>query len=664
MKLEQVLALQSRPARAAVGLAAALCCTLAGTAWAQPQPPRDNGVESQQQGAPVDPPGRVGRLADVTGQAWLFSPDTGEWVAATRNQPLTSGDRLATDPGARAEVRIGSTTLRLDANSELEVLRLDDDRVALRLHEGSLFARLRNREAANEFEIETGEGHFRVQRTGRYRFDRADDASHLTVYSGQARYDGQGSALTVYAGQRGEFWIDRGNAAQYSITEPSRDDFATWNGERDRADDRTVASRYVSPEMTGIEDLDRYGRWEESSDYGPLWIPRSVATGWAPYSSGHWAWVRPWGWTWVDDAPWGFAPFHYGRWVWLRNTWCWAPGTFVARPVYAPALVAWVGGPRLNLSVSIGGGGPAVGWFPLAPREVYVPSYRVSPGYTRNVNIGHAPAISSVTTYLGNTQTPVQEPDYRNRKFPHAITVVPSSVITNRQPVGVVAAQTRDLPGLRDFAYQPGRNIVSVTVPAGIEAPAPRAVDTRPALPPGRTERPWDRERDGWRPRPEPRVVAQPPAIVSVTPNPGLAAPPPQQRPAVMQPPAAAPQPVQAPRPAPPAAPAQPPRRDGPSVVQPRPETAPQPQAPQPAQPRWISPRVIGAPLPQAAPPRATPPAVEPPRVVPAPAPALRPVPPAAATPDPRQPAAQPESEQDLRKRRHREPSRGEGQAN
>jgi hypothetical protein len=25
--------------------------------------------------------------------------------------------------------------------------------------------------------------------------------------------------------------------------------------------------------------------------------------------------MSPWGWTWVDNAPWGFAPFHYGRWV-------------------------------------------------------------------------------------------------------------------------------------------------------------------------------------------------------------------------------------------------------------------------------------------------------------------------------------------------------------
>ena len=36
----------------------------------------------------------------------------------------------------------------------------------------------------------------------------------------------------------------------------------------------------------------------------------------------------------------------------------------VARPVYAPALVAWVGGPHLSVNVSFGGGG-GVAWFPL-----------------------------------------------------------------------------------------------------------------------------------------------------------------------------------------------------------------------------------------------------------------------------------------------------------
>ena len=398
----------------------------------------------------IDPPARVGRLSDITGKVWMFSPGSGEWVAAVRNQPLTSGDRLSTDAAARAEVHIGSTTVRLDSGSELEVLQLDDNRMALQLHSGSTSVRLRQRDSAAQFELRTAEGRFRVQRTGRYRFDRQDETSQVTVWSGQAYFEGPGSALTVVSGQRAEFWLDNRNAAQYSLTEPVRDAFAAYNNDRDQRDDRSASARYVSPEMTGIEDLDRNGRWEQNSDYGPLWIPRVVAPGWAPYAAGHWAFVRPWGWTWIDDAPWGFAPFHYGRWVFLRDTWCWAPGTFVARPVYAPALVAWVGGPRVSVGISVGGNfGGSVGWFPLAPREVYVPSYRVSPRYVEQVNITHVTNITNITTIINNPQAAVRDMDFANRKFHHAVTTVPEAVMTGRGNVAPAAAQWR--------AANPGR---------------------------------------------------------------------------------------------------------------------------------------------------------------------------------------------------------------
>lgn len=510
-----------------------------------------------------DPPGRVGRLADVIGQVWLFTPDSGEWVNATRNRPLTAGDRLSTDAGARAEVRIGSTTLRLDSGSELEVLRLDDERIALQLHDGSLAARLRSREAAAEFDLTTAEGRFTVQRAGRYRFDRLDATAHLTVYNGQALYEGPRSALTVNSGQRAEFWIDASNAAQYSITEPQRDAFAAWIGERDRSDDRSVSTRYVSPEMTGVEELDRHGRWEQSPEYGPLWIPRQVAPGWAPYSSGHWAWVSPWGWSWVDDSAWGFAPFHYGRWVWHRSVWSWAPGTYVARPVYAPALVAWVGGPQLSVSVNIGGGfsGPAVGWFPLGPREVYVPSYRVSPRYVREVNVTHVTNITNVIN------APVGQRDFSNRKFPHAVTVVPSSVMTGRQAVGPASAQLRDAAGVRELVREPGRHGAMLEAPVAAPVAVVRGDDARQRPPPGAGSRPGQRGGDYDRVRAQAERAAAaaaentaPTAVAPAPPAPAPAGPGPV-RGAGRSAPVTAPV---APVPAPVAAPAQPTRRAAP----------------------------------------------------------------------------------------------------
>ena len=200
--------------------------------------------------------------------------------------------------------------------------------------------------------------------------------------------------------------------------------------------------------MTGAEDLDRYGQWQQTPEYGALWVPRSVAADWAPYTTGHWAWVRPWGWTWVDDAPWGFAPFHYGRWVYHRNVWCWAPGTYVARPVYAPALVAWVGGPRGGVSISVGAGAP-VGWFPLAPREVYVPAYRASPRYVQQVNVTHVTNVTNITTIVNNRNGEADRRDFANRKYAHAVTFVPADVMTRREPVGPAAARYRNDPQVR-----------------------------------------------------------------------------------------------------------------------------------------------------------------------------------------------------------------------
>ncbi|MFT3665886.1 DUF6600 domain-containing protein [Piscinibacter sp.] len=498
-----------------LAVAAALPALQACTAVAAPVP-------AQRSDETVDPPGRVARLSVVQGSVWLYHPEDGEWSAAERNRPLTSGDRLATDGGARSELRVGSSVLRLDGATEIEVLRLDDDHLALRLHDGSLAVRIRGDDQAAGFELHTDEGRFTVRRAGRYRFDRDAASSFATVLAGQAYYETRNNALTINAGQRAEFWMDRAGAPQYSPIEPQRDAFAAWVDEGDRADDRSASNRYVSPEMTGAEDLDRYGYWQDNPEYGALWVPRGVAPGWAPYTTGRWAWVAPWGWTWVDDAPWGFAPFHYGRWVYVGANWCWAPGSYVRRPVYAPAMVAWIGGPRVSASLTLGGG-PAVGWVPLAPREVYVPSYRVSPGYVRNVNVTHVTNITNITTIVNNPQQAVEGRDFRNRKFPHAVTVVPASTLSAHQPVAPVARQWRDAPAVREIATQPPRGAMVAAPPVAAPAPVARRPDVPVARPPLRSA-PSLRERveqQGGFQRDRPDVVrsAPPPAQPPVQPR-------------------------------------------------------------------------------------------------------------------------------------------------
>ena len=474
-----------------------------------------------------DPPSRVARLSDVNGQVWIYSDETNEWITVGRNRPLTTGDRIATDNGGRAEITLGSTTLRLDAGTEIEVALLDDSRYAVRLVNGSVVARLRNPQSLAEFEIDTEEGRFRVQTVGRYRFDRLDQASDLTVYNGQAAYEAKNTALPVYTGQHAQFWIDTAGVPQYAMVASARDPFSAWNNERDRGEDRVAVNRFVSPEMTGAEDLGRYGQWQQTPDYGPIWVPTSVPVDWAPYSAGHWAWVRPWGWTWVDDAPWGFAPFHYGRWVYLRSAWCWAPGTYVARPVYAPALVAWIGGPRVGLSLSIGGGGPPVGWFPLAPREVYVPSYSASTRYVREVNITHVTNITNITTIVNNRNGEADRRDFANRGLPHAVTFVPSEVITRRQPVGPAAARLRDDPQMRALVAEakPAPALTAPPVATPVEAPRP-AAGSQPSRPPFEGRGPGSLAGRAEGARPGERPVAPPAVVGPVTSPAPVGAPP------------------------------------------------------------------------------------------------------------------------------------------
>ena len=132
-------------------------------------------------------PGRVGRLAEVSGPVWWFDLEQGQWAEAQRNRPLTAGDRVSTGRDARAELRIGSTTVKLAEGTELELLRLDDERVRIQLHRGSIALRLRSREVALETAFGTDEAWLQPQRGGLYRLDREDDTTFANAWRGEMR---------------------------------------------------------------------------------------------------------------------------------------------------------------------------------------------------------------------------------------------------------------------------------------------------------------------------------------------------------------------------------------------------------------------------------------------------------------------------------------------
>jgi hypothetical protein len=332
-----------------------------------------------------DPPAVVGRVSWLAGSVTLQS-QAGARDAAQLNLPVTSGELLATDGSGRAEVWAGPSALRLDVASTLRVVALDDAQRQVALDAGTLALRVDDDGDARHSAIDTPVGRFAPQQSGAWRIDVLRDGSvDASAMRGGLRFDGGGTTVTVLGGQRVHL-TPAGASVTVAFDAASHDDFAAFVDARDRAYDGVQSVHHVSAQMTGVESLDHSGRWESSPEWGWVWLP-AVANDWAPYRFGHWAWMDPWGWTWVDDAAWGFAPFHYGRWALWGERWAWVPGEYVARPVYAPALVGWVGGAAPPVGVAVGAN---IGWFPLAPHEAYVPRYTVSGTYLRSVNGPHA----------------------------------------------------------------------------------------------------------------------------------------------------------------------------------------------------------------------------------------------------------------------------------
>src|SRR5882724_1325968 len=404
---------------------------------AQDQDQNQDQVQGQQQDQPEDqdPPSVVARMNYTQGSVSFQPGGEGDWLTAVPNRPLTSGDNLWTDQNSRAELHIGSTAVRLSDQTSITLLDLDDRTTQLRLSEGSIIVRLRHLDDGDLVEIDTPNLAFDLQRTGDYRID-VDSAGNVTnvgVWSGRGEVTGGGYSYTVVAGQSARF--SGTDQLNYDIAQmPRSDDFDNWAFQRDHREDGAESANYVSPEMTGYEDLDDYGRWQYVGGYGTVWVPSGVASDWAPYRNGHWAYVDPWGWTWVEDEPWGFAPFHYGRWAYAGNRWCWVPGPVAVRPVYAPALVAFVGG--VGIAV---GGGPGVAWFPLAPGEVYMPYYRGSRGYVERVNVTNTVVnvtrVTNVYNIYNSNQRNVTNITYVNQRVNNGVTAVSRETFVNARPV-------------------------------------------------------------------------------------------------------------------------------------------------------------------------------------------------------------------------------------
>lgn len=413
--------------------------------------------------AQSDPPGRVGRISLTSGQV-DFRDVANDWSRpALINWPVVSGNVISTLRFARAEIQIGSTALRLEAETELEIKVLDDFHMVLRLNSGSVHVKVPNPEVAPQFELLTSQGRLLMQAPSQVRVDFSlrPDATGVRLFSGVVRFESSGAGLLLQPGQ--QLTLRQNEIATTTFT---RDDFDTWSLALDLP--QAQSAQYVSSEITGYQELDRNGDWQVSEEHGPLWYPRETPDNWAPYRYGSWTWIAPWGWTWVDHASWGYAPFHYGRWIWFRQRWAWAPGPRVERPVWSPAMVGWVNHSR-GTGTALGSNAN-IGWYPLRPGEIYQPAYTSSFIYYRNVN---GKLVGPGTTRRGTD-------DYHRHDRHGALTSLPQTQFTTNTMVVVQPAK----PAPRNTIHEPPKTHASLNI--GPIPPARTAPGAPPAAPAGR----------------------------------------------------------------------------------------------------------------------------------------------------------------------------------
>jgi len=416
-----------------------------------------------------DPSGRVARLSVAEGKVSFQPSGEQDWSEPVINRPLTTGDRLYADQGARAELEVGPFVVRLGQATDVTIANLNDQIMQLGLSQGALEVTVYDMPAGNSVEIDTPNGALIIQQPGSYRVDTAADgnSSEVVVNNGALQISAGDLSQTVQSGQAVQL-SGTGPVTATLVSMPARDEFDAWYEGRDRQVQSSPSVRAVGRDVPGCDDLDRAGRWEDSPEYGRVWYP-SVAPDWVPYRFGHWAFIEPWGWTWVEDEPWGYAPFHYGRWAHIGPLWAWVPGPIMARAVYAPALVAFVGGPRFGIGIGFG----VQAWFPLGPREPFVPWYHYGPTYVRRVNVN--------VTNINVTNINVTNINYVNRQ--RAVTAVSGDVFRGGQPVarGLVRVNPEQIQRAEVIAH-PGVNPTprSVLGPRVVTPPPVRTVRFNP----------------------------------------------------------------------------------------------------------------------------------------------------------------------------------------
>jgi len=423
-----------------------LCLTVAGSpCWADDSPPF-----------------RAGRVAAIDGGLSLRQ-NGGDWTTVGLNDPVAAGMSARTGGQARAILRAGAETVAVAPASEVDVARLDSENTQLALRQGRIAVRIAPEDKPRNIEVDLPHGAVWLSTPGEYDIAAGDERNppRVAALAGAAHVVAEGVDSTIAAGAA--LVLNGAKSTASDIDAAANDEFSAWRRNAAAISGQS-ALRHVSAELTGYEALDGDGGWENVSGYGAVWFPRDVPENWAPYRYGHWRWIAPWGWSWIDDMPWGFATSHFGRWANIPEVdpldpsmpgprrWGWLPGGSAADPLYAPALVAFLGTAGVGLS-SIDG--PAVAWFPLAPGDVYWPRYTGDIATIRRLNQGTGVDAAVIEAAPGGElPTAIVDRDYANRRF---ATAIPRAMFLAGRPVppALVALPERRLENAPLLAGSP-----------------------------------------------------------------------------------------------------------------------------------------------------------------------------------------------------------------
>lgn len=427
----------------------------------------------------VTPP----RLGYLDGAVSFWRPGADTWVPAELNLALAPGDELVTGHPGNAELQVGPRAfVRAWGDTQLGVVNHTADLLQLKVTAGHLALDVRALEPGHVIQVHAPGATFSIERPGYYRVDAAPDRTLFTT-----RRPGLATRTRVEGG------------STQTAAAPEPDEWDRWNQARTDELLHAGSVHHVPDGVYGVHDLDQHGDWRVLPTYGAVWVPRGSPAGWAPYTTGRWLWDPRFGWTWVDTAAWGWAPYHHGRWVYLDGIWAWAPGPAVARPVYAPALVAFFSGHGVRARV----GAPFVSWVALGWGEPVVPWWG-RPGFVGRPHWSGWGGPRVVNNVVVHKTTIVNATDirvYRNTRVHRAVVAV------HPERFGRAHVQDARVTDIDTRRLSPVRGPVRV-------APEP-----------GHRVEPHDRgprPPDGARPRPQPapRVESPSPSASPVTPAP------------------------------------------------------------------------------------------------------------------------------------------------